>query len=1023
MYLINAGDKETELCFISYNSRGFGALKQNYCRQLSSSVVVGNKIPILCNQENFILRGNSYKISQALPSSYLVVKPAIKETHTKGRGKGGLFIAVPDYFKNCIQNVSPSHWRLQAVLIKTKGSIVLLINSYFPVDHRTVNIDEGELSEVFQSIKNVINENSFSSFLLCGDINCDFLRNSGHVRCVNNFLGELSLVRSWDIYDVDFTHCSEVEEDLHLSTIDHFFWDGELSNQVSDAGVLHSPENDSDHSAVYCVVKLQPEQLKISIKPPGFKKPSWTRSSQDEKLNFRSTLEDRLDLLNVPQSALSCKDVHCQDINHKDEVDHYMTEILNCMELVSFETLPVSKPSSSKRKQSKPGWTEQVKPFRDNALFWSQIWKSAGKPCNTVLHNIMKRTRNLYHYQYKKCAKSEAIIKKNKVLDACINGDGDIFKEVKALRKSTEVVSSSMDGVQDNIQEYFKGIYGNLYNSHDDSENIKVIENEVHSRVNQYHLKDVEKVSPELVKEAAKHLNNNKSDPIYSFTSDCLKNGPDCLFKHLSIALQSFLVHGHVTLFLLLATLVPIIKDKLGSISSSKNYRSIAMSSLVLKLLDWVILLLFGDSLGVDQLQFAYQTRASTTMCTWTAIETISYFMRKGSEVFTCMMDMTKAFDLVRHSTLFKKLISAGLSVIFVRVLIFIYKHQVANVRWNGMFSGLFSMKNGVRQGAVLSAIFYCIYMNDLFKTLRKSRLGCWIDGDFLGILGYSDDNLLLAPSLHALQEMVSICERYAISHDLKFSTDPNPIKCKTKCLAFLKKKRDLPSIKLCGNDLPWVSSGNHLGSIIDDKINGMAHDILAKRGKYVAKNIELNQEFKHCHPDTQFQLNEIYNSSFYGSPLWDLFSKECKMLENSWNTSFRIMFDLPYSTHRFFVQTVSRKTHIKKVLLERFLGFLTQIRKSGKRLPSKLLEIICRDTGSITGSNLRNIMLLLEKHTIEEVTVKDLSSFEYQPVQPGDQWKVGMVRELLEIRENNLDVENLTTNEIEEVLEYLCTS
>ena len=133
IFLINAGNKETELCFISYNSRGFGVLKQDYCKQLLSSAVVGNKIPILCSQENFILRGNSYKISQALPGSYIVVKPAIKETHTKGRGKGGLFIAVPDNFKNSVQNVSPSHWRLQAVLVKTQGSVLLLINSYFPV--------------------------------------------------------------------------------------------------------------------------------------------------------------------------------------------------------------------------------------------------------------------------------------------------------------------------------------------------------------------------------------------------------------------------------------------------------------------------------------------------------------------------------------------------------------------------------------------------------------------------------------------------------------------------------------------------------------------------------------------------------------------------------------------------------------------------------------------------------------------------------------------------------------------------
>ena len=152
-------------------------------------------------------------------------------------------------------------------------------------------------------------------------------------------------------------------------------------------------------------------------------------------------------------------------------------------------------------------------------------------------------------------------------------------------------------------------------------------------------------------------------------------------------------------------------------------------------------------------------------------------------------------------------------------------------------------MKNGVRQGAVLSAIFYCVYINDLFKLLRNSKYGCWINGDFFGILGYSDDNFLLAPSLHALQEMLKICESYASSHDLKFSTDPDPRKCKTKCLAFLKKRRDLPSLKLCGNNLPWVSNGKHLGNNIEDKIDGMKCDMKVKRANYITRNNELFQE------------------------------------------------------------------------------------------------------------------------------------------------------------------------------------
>ena len=75
------------------------------------------------------------------------------------------------------------------------------------------------------------------------------------------------------------------------------------------------------------------------------------------------------------------------------------------------------------------------------------------------------------------------------------------------------------------------------------------------------------------------------------------------------------------------------------------NYRSIALSSQVLKIIDWIILILYGETLGLDELQFAYQSGTSTTMCTWMVIETVSYYMRKGSDVYSCCMDMT--FDLV----------------------------------------------------------------------------------------------------------------------------------------------------------------------------------------------------------------------------------------------------------------------------------------------------------------------------------------------------------------------------------------
>ena len=136
-----------------------------------------------------------------------------------------------------------------------------------------------------------------------------------------------------------------------------------------------------------------------------------------------------------------------------------------------------------------------------------------------------------------------------------------------------------------------------------------------------------------------------------------------------------------------------------------------------------------------------------------------------------------------------------------------------------------------------------------------------------------------------------------------------------------------------------------------------------------------------------KFHLNYVYkyNSSFSGSPLWDLFSRESEMIENTWNTSARIMFDLSFRTHRYFVEPVSGKVHIKNILLKRFLGFLNQIKKSSKILPSALLRLVSHDTRSTTGSNLRKILLLTEKTKIEDITIQDIDNYCYAPARQED--------------------------------------
>ena len=165
---------------------------------------------------------------------------------------------------------------------------------------------------------------------------------------------------------------------------------------------------------------------------------------------------------------------------------------------------------------------------------------------------------------------------------------------------------------------------------------------------------------------------------------------------------------------------------------------------------------------------------------------------------------------------------------------------------------------------------------------------------------------------------MLITCEEFAIEHNLRFSTHPEPKKCKTKCLAFLYKKRELPKLKLCGDDLPWVDVCKHLGNNVVNKYDGMKQDILIKRGIMVTKNIELNQEFFFARPSTKHAMNKMYKSHYTGSPLWNLFGVGARRIESSFNRSVKIMLDLPYPTHRYLIVPFTGEKHIKKVLISR---------------------------------------------------------------------------------------------------------
>ena len=116
-------------------------------------------------------------------------------------------------------------------------------------------------------------------------------------------------------------------------------------------------------------------------------------------------------------------------------------------------------------------------------------------------------------------------------------------------------------------------------------------------------MEEIDKVTTTAVKEASKRLKAGKGDVSGSYHSDLIKNCPDSFYEMLAAVFRSWLTHGTVTKSFLACAFLPLVKG-LKEPSLTANYRAVAGSSLVLKLLDYVILDIWGDQLASDSLQF-----------------------------------------------------------------------------------------------------------------------------------------------------------------------------------------------------------------------------------------------------------------------------------------------------------------------------------------------------------------------------------------------------------------------------------
>ena len=999
------------LSVCSYNCTGFKK-KIDYVDKL----LLENDIDVLCLQETWLLNKHTHYLGQTGDKKYQYTGNSGMDCCTDillGRPYGGVGILWKTSLSHRVTPLKLNHKRLCGITIQgTVGVKTLILCVYMPNDNYHATNVNPDFDNVLDMIENIMNAENYHGILLCGDWNTDFKRSNAQSKSLSEFLCRNNLRNEWD-------HPKSYVEDTyrHLvlnqsSCIDHYFASHNVFDTTVNCSVLCHVENRSFHCPVVLELNFNLDQLKCGKVNP-VKRIQWHKVHEGHVLRYKEKLDLFLRKINIDTSCLTCMNPTCNVAEHFKYIDEFCNRLIGACVDAGNDVFPVSS-----RFRAMPGWKEKCSPAKETALFWHWLWCEMGKPKEGTVAQIMRSTRGKYHQEVKSLRKDENKLRKEKFVNSVVNNESRKFwVEVKKINGSHKISSKVIDGRFDDteISELFAEKYEQLYNSvPTDQADLRELNSSLLNDIQKIDKISELRVTVNDVMKAVSQLNAGKSDGDASTYSNHFLFASHLFMVHFSLLFQCMLVHGYTADKLLHSVITSIPKDLRSSLCDSNNYRGIALCSALCKVVDIRILDKYRAKLCTSNLQFAFKENHSTVMCTGVMKETINYYIHNNSDVFTCLLDASKAFDRVHYGKLFKLLIERDIPSLVVRFILDSYTRQKVQASWNGCKSRPITTGNGVRQGGVLSPVLFSIYFDELLQRLRQCPAGCRIGGSYIGALAYADDVTLLCPSLHGMQKMIDVCETFADEFDVIFNSK------KTVCIKFGNniKLSNRSSLYLNGSKLSWSENAKHLGNYINTCANDDI-DISKKAGEFISSVNRLMANFGFLPSSIIQKLFSNYCCSFYGSQIWEVSAKAIPKLCTTWNKAIRKIWKLPNTTHTNLLTSIANQMHVKEQLVCRFAKFVHKMQTCSNPIVYSLLKMSERSVFGSIGKNIAYMKAVygcdVTKLSVHQVRTK-LHQQDKQVYANGS-----TVKELCECRDGLKTIDDVSIDDINELIH--CTT
>jgi hypothetical protein len=327
-------------------------------------------------------------------------------------------------------------------------------------------------------------------------------------------------------------------------------------------------------------------------------------------------------------------------------------------------------------------------------------------------------------------------------------------------------------------------------------------------------------ITVEEVEQAIKANEDKKAPGFDEIRANFIKNKQCITFLHKFF--NCCLIEGVIPLQWQKGIIIPVSK-KAKPTKCPNDYRGISLQSMILKTFCRILQSRLVNFLEQNEMlsdeQNGYRKGRSCQDHIFVLTSIIENRMCLKQDTYGCFIDFKKAFDSVNRDILWKKLEGRyGLHGKFLEILKSMYARTESCVRIGGSLTDWFDVRNGVKQGCILSPILFSLFLEDLVQEIKDLGKGVVCERAIVSLLLFADDMVLIAPnpqSLHLMLATVSDwCQRMGIKMNLE----------KTKIMHFRKKHRNRPRCSYTFTTregiIEYVHEYKYLGVHINEHLN-----------------------------------------------------------------------------------------------------------------------------------------------------------------------------------------------------------